>query len=190
MLDWISAAALAIAAVAALSFYISWRATRLDRLHTRVETAYASLDAALVRRSAVVLELASSPGLLEPASAVLLADAAVRSRRAHVCGAGERELAESNLSQALRAVVGEPGFRAEVASGGYSRAGADGELLAEVEAAAKRVHLARRFYNDAVASTRAARMSRLVRALRLAGNASLPEFFEADDEPPSFDTMV
>ncbi|MFC3995744.1 hypothetical protein ACFOVU_07450 [Nocardiopsis sediminis] len=160
-----------------LSGYIQWRASRLDRLHVRVETATAALDAALARRAAAVLELAAAPGL-EPASAVLLADAAVRPRLAG--DPGERELAESTVSRALRAVMEQPGFGAGLAAGGDP----GGELPAAAEAAAKRVYLARRFYNDAVAATRAARADRLVRALRLAGSAPLPEFFEMDDEPP------
>ena len=63
-----------------LAFYISWRATRLDRLHARVETATAALDGALLRRCAAVLELATS-GLLDPASVVLLADAEKQARQ-------------------------------------------------------------------------------------------------------------
>ncbi|WP_235001073.1 hypothetical protein [Marinactinospora thermotolerans] len=197
--DWLTPLIALFALVVLFSFYISWRATRLDRLHTRVETAHAALDAALLRRSAVVLELASASEL-EPASSVLLADAAGQARRAEE--QGRRELAESNLSRALRAVVEEPGF-----AGGMSDAAAQGgggvtagpivpagtsgeappaELLAEVESAAKRVHIARRFYNDAVAATREARSSRLVRVLRLAGRAPMPDFFEMDDEPPVF----
>ena len=39
-----------IAVLAISGVYVSWRAGRLDRLHTRVETARAALDAALVRR--------------------------------------------------------------------------------------------------------------------------------------------
>ncbi len=58
--------------------------------------------------------------------------------------------------------------------------GAD-ELLAELESAAHQVFLARKFYNDAVANTRAARAKPLARVLRLAGGAELPEFFEIDD---------
>src|SRR6185312_6111484 len=61
--------------------YVSWRAGRLDRLHTRVETARASLDAALVRRSAVALELGTG-GLLDLATGVLLAEAAHHARSA------------------------------------------------------------------------------------------------------------
>ncbi|MDA2808271.1 hypothetical protein [Nocardiopsis suaedae] len=159
-----------------VSFYVSWRATRLDRLHTRVETAWAALDAALSRRAAAVQEFSSGPWV-EPASAVLLADAAAAARRAGSAdGAGAaRELAESDLSRTLRAVLEEPGL-AECPGGR--------EPLREVEAAAKRVLLARRFHNDAVAHTRQARARRLVRVLRLAGGAPLPGFFEMDDEPP------
>ena len=54
-------------------------------------------------------------------------------------------------------------------------------MLAEVEAAAHQVFVARKFYNNAVAVTREARRKPLVRLLRLAGNAGLPEFFEMDD---------
>ena len=50
---------LVLVAVAIIGVYVSWRAGRLDRLHARVEAARAALDAALVRRSAVALELAS-----------------------------------------------------------------------------------------------------------------------------------
>ncbi|WP_017595158.1 LemA family protein [Nocardiopsis potens] len=181
MAEWVSAASTLLAVLVMVSFYVSWRAGRLDRLHTRVETAHAALQAALNRRSAVVVELAAVGGL-EPASAVLLAEAAGTAHRAWADGAAgpggasariraERELAESDLSRALRAVVErtdlEPGVRGEV------------------DAAAKRVLLARRFYNDAVAQTRQARSGRLVRLFRLAGRAELPEFFEMDDEPPA-----
>ena len=69
---------------AGLGVYISWRAGRLDRLHARLETARAALDAALVRRSSVALELASS-GLLDPATSLLVAGAAHDARTA---GAG------------------------------------------------------------------------------------------------------
>ena len=41
--------------------------------------------------------------------------------------------------------------------------------------------LARKFYNDAVAATLAARQRWLAQLLRLAGRAPHPEFFEIDD---------
>jgi hypothetical protein len=160
-----------VAVVILAGVYVSWRAGRLDRLHARVETARAALDAALVRRSSVALELAAC-GLLDPATSLLLAGAAHDAR----AGGELNELAESDLTRALRAALGQPGFRAALAD-----LGRGDELLAELEAAAHQVFLARRFYNDAVAVTRAARRRWLVRVLRLAGGAPLPEFFEIDD---------
>jgi hypothetical protein len=151
--------------------YVSWRAGRLDRLHARVEAARAALDAALVRRSSISLELAAS-GLLDPATSLLIAGAAHDAR-----AAGEpHERAESDLTRALRAALGQPGFRAALAA----RSGGD-EALAELEGAAHQVFLARKFYNDAVAATLAARRRWLVRLLRLAGGAPRPEFFEIDE---------
>ena len=63
------------AAVLFLGVYVSWRAGRLDRMHTRLEAARAALDVTLVRRSSVAMELASS-GFLDPATSLLLAGAA------------------------------------------------------------------------------------------------------------------
>jgi hypothetical protein len=160
-----------IAVLAILGVYISWRAGRLDRLHARLEAAKFALDAALVRRSSVSVELAAS-GLLDPATSLLIAGAAHDAR-----AAGEPdERAESDLTRALRAALAQPGFRTDLAA----RSGGD-ESLAELEGAAHQVFLARKFYNDAVAATRAARRRWLVRLLRLAGGAPLPEFFEIDE---------
>lgn len=170
-----------IAVAVLVGVYVSWRAGRLDRLHARVETARAALDAALVRRSSVALELAAC-GLLDPATSLLLAGAAHDARAAGgpardgQTAGGPAELAESDLTRALRAALGQPGFRAALTA----RGSAD-ELLAELEAAAHQVFLARKFYNDAVAVTLEARRRWLVRLLRLAGGAPLPEFFEIDD---------
>jgi hypothetical protein len=166
-----------VVVVAMLGVYVSWRAGRLDRLHARLEARRAALDVALVRRSSVALEFASS-GLLDPATSLLLATAAhdARSAQSGHGRDGGQELPESDLTRALRAVFGQPGFR-------DSLNGTDGaeELLAELEGAAHQVFLARKFYNDAVAATRAARRPPLVRLLRLAGGAPLPEFFEIED---------
>jgi hypothetical protein len=160
-----------IAILAMTGVYISWRAGRLDRLHARLEGARFALDAALVRRSSIALELASS-GLLDPATSLLLAGAAHDARSA----APARELPESDLTRALRAVFSQPDFRTLLAG----REGAE-ELLTELESASHQVFLARKFYNDAVAATQVARSRWLVRVLRLAGRAPHPEFFEIDD---------
>jgi len=160
-----------IAIVACIGVYISWRAGRLDRLHARLEAAKFALDAALVRRSSVALELASS-GLLDPATSVLLAEAAHDARSAQ----SAREMPESDLTRALRAVFSQPDFMALLAG----REGAE-ELLSELESASHQVFLARKFYNDAVAATLAARRRWLAVIFRLAGRAATPEFFEIDD---------
>jgi hypothetical protein len=169
------AAIVVVAVVAMLGVYVSWRVGRLDRLHARLDAVRAALDVALVRRSSVALELASS-GLLDPATSLLLASAAHDARSAQRGQGNGQELPESDLTRALRAVFGQPGFRASL----NGREGAE-ELLTELESAAHQVFLARKFYNDAVAATRAARRHPLARLLRLAGGAPLPEFFEIED---------
>ncbi|MBV9793014.1 MAG: hypothetical protein JO016_03670 [Actinobacteria bacterium] len=164
-----------VAIVLFLGVYVSWRAGRLDRMHTRLEAARAALDVTLVRRSSVALELASS-GFLDPATSLLVAGAAHEARGSGDSEPAQMELAQSNLTRVLRAAFAQPGVRDALA-------GQDGaaDLLAELEAAAHQVLVARKFYNTAVAVTREARRKPLVRALRLAGNAGLPEFFEMDD---------
>jgi hypothetical protein len=87
-----------------------------------------------------------------------------------------RDLAESDLTRALRAAFDQPGFRSSL----EGRDGAE-ELLARVEGAAHQVFLARNFYNDRVAATTEARRRPLARVFRLAGKARQPQFFEMDD---------
>src|ERR1700761_2431102 len=116
------------------AFWVTWRASRLDRLHNRVEAARTSLDLALVRRQSAAADFASS-GQLDPATSLLLADAVHRARQAEP---DVRDLAESDLTGALRATLGGPGFRQELESS-YSA-----ELLDEVEKAARQVFIARK----------------------------------------------
>lgn len=177
--DWIIDVLFWIAVVFLIGVYVSWRATRLDRLHVRVETARAALDAALVRRAAAALELAASR-LLDPATSLVLATAAHEARTAD---AEAREFAESDLSRALRAVVDQPEFVGSITARGAGRGGA--EVLDELSSAAAKVGYARNFYNDAVSQARTARRKLLIRILPLAGRAPLPDFFEIDDDPPA-----
>jgi hypothetical protein len=167
---------LVLAFVVLMAWYLSWTASRLDRLHGRVEAARATLDAQLLRRASAAQDLATS-GLLDPASSVLLVDAAEAARAAD----GEaRELAESDLTRALRAAL------ADGASVDAVRAAPGGEqLLDNLTAASQRVALARRFHNDAVRATRAIRRKRTVRYLRLAGHAPIPPTIEIDDTSPA-----
>jgi hypothetical protein len=167
--------ALLTAILILIGVYVSWRATRIDRLNVRLETARAGLDAALVRRAAVALELAASRQL-DPATSLLLAAAA---HEARIADADNREFAESDLSRALRAVVDQPDFRDTLMERPDGPA-----LLDDLDAAVRKVSYARSFYNNAVTATRAARRKLLPRALHLAGRAPVPEFFEIDDTPP------
>ncbi|ADG88783.1 membrane protein [Thermobispora bispora] len=155
--------------------YISWRAGRLDRLHIRLEGAYAALDAALLRRAAVCLELAGSR-ILDPATSLVLAAAA---HEARIAGPEEREHAESDLSKTLRAVVDQERFKEKLAEHPAGRT-----LLEELDTAVAKVVYSRRFYNNAVEVTRTARQRWLARTLRLAGRTEMPRYFEIDDEPP------
>ncbi|MGF7235291.1 MAG: hypothetical protein ACQSGP_10090, partial [Frankia sp.] len=76
---------------------------------------------------------------------------------------------ENTLSRALRM----PGVDVT--------APAASDALHEVDLASARVALARQFYNDAVRDMRALRERRLVRAVRLAANRPISEYFEIDD---------
>jgi hypothetical protein len=162
-------------AVVAFGLYLSWTAGRLDRLHARIDAARAALDAQLLRRASTAQELATST-LLDPAASILLYQASHAARTAQPDG---REVAESQLSQALRAVFAEPEQVAELAAlpGGA-------EALADLGEAVRRVPMARRFHNDTVRAARAVRRHRLVRLFRLAGHAPFPLAFEMDDEAP------
>ncbi len=160
----------AVAVTVVLFAWVSWTVTRLDRLHGR--TALARCRAGrragpagrrACRRSPSHPDTALGPErearLLELAAASLDADDSTR------------EAAENDLSRALRDIP----------------TGADPALLADLTDAARRVALARRFYNDAVRDTVSLRRRRMPRLLRLAGAEPLPAFFEIDDTIPAPD---
>jgi hypothetical protein len=164
-----------VAALLLLAWYLSFSAARLDRLHNRLEGARSALDAQLVRRSSVSLQVATS-GLLDPATGLLLAAAALEAREA---ADADREVAESTLTRALRAAFEDPAVAA-----GLRADPVGAELAHELAVSGQRVQLARRFLNDAVLSTRVVRRKWVVRSLRLAGHASWPQTFEMDDTTP------
>ena len=172
MTGWV---VLAVLVLVALGLWLTWTANRLDRLHHRIDVARATLDGQLMRRSGATLELASAE-VLDPPSRLLLLDAASRARSAEPEGF---EIAESNLSQALRAVFVTPQGVAEL------RRDPDvAPLVQELGQDCVRVELARRFHNDAVVAARALRSRRRVRWLRLAGHAAELQTVDLDDVPP------
>lgn len=144
-----------------LGAYVTWTAGRLDRLHARVDAAWAALDAQLVRRAAAARALV--PYVADPAAAARLDDTA---HRAVEAGVDDRETVENDLSRALRIVV--PAL-------------APAAPVEELRAAASKVALARSFHNAAVKDTRTVRWRRVPRLLRLAGRRAMPVFFEIDD---------
>jgi hypothetical protein len=186
-----------IAVVLLFGVYLSWTAGRLDRLHARVDAARAVLEAQLFRRSGAALDVASA-GLLDPASAMLVANAASLARTADpgggepattgLSGGRERpgtglgsdwEQAESDLTEALCETLDDATFIAQL----REVAGA-GAALDELAAACRRVGHARRFHNDTVRAARRLRRKLLVRWLRLFGYAPWPETVELDDAIP------
>lgn len=187
---------LVVVVLAAFSWYLAASASRLDRLHHRVDGARGALENQLLRRATSASELAGS-GLLDPATALLLAGSA-----AEAVAAGEdfdalrvtgptapwpgpdavegRESAESDLTRALRLALDD---RTLVAGLRADPLGAD--LLRALDASCHRVELARRFHNDAVSQAERVRAKRIVRLTRLAGRAGPLSTFEMDDAPPA-----
>lgn len=165
--------------VALVGLYLGMTAGRLDRLHKRIDTAWLSLDAHLLRRSGAALELAAS-GLLDPASALLVADAAHTARTAPDEDPVARGLAESDLTRALDAVLADHEDVEELREVPEGR-----EMVDDLAASCRRVELSRRFLNDGVRACRMVRRQRLVRLFGLAGHTRWPETFEMDDTPPA-----
>ncbi|WP_369069486.1 hypothetical protein [Kineococcus terrestris] len=187
---WLLAALLVLAA---LGWHLSSLARRVDRLHHRVETSRAVLDAELTRRASAALELATS-GALDPATALLLADAATAALDAPRTPAALREAAHADDVQRWRAesVLSDALDRALGGAGDGDGAGWDAggvgppapgaaEAVARARRAGRRAQLARRFHNDAVVQTLRLRGKRVVRWGRLAGHARLPETADFDD---------
>jgi hypothetical protein len=172
-MEWL---VLAAAVVVAFAVLLSWTAGRVDRLHHRVNSARAGLEAQLMHRSGATLELAAT-GMLDPARSLLLLDAAHQARAADQ---PDRALAESDLSRALVASLADEAELSRLQEHPDAR-----ELLAELGNACRKVELARRFHNDVVASTLALRRNWVVRWFGLAGRAEMPVTVEMDDRWPS-----
>lgn len=151
----------AVVLLVLLAVYVTWTAGRLDRLHARIDAAWAALDAQLVRRASAARALVPQVGDQRLADEL---DAAAHAALA--AGEGGRETVENDLSRVLRSAMAGLEPAAE---------------LAELQTAATRVALARSFHNAAVKDTRAVRWRRVPRLLRLAGHRQMPVYFEIDD---------
>jgi len=150
-------------------WYLSFTATRLDRLHIRVENSWANLDVLLQKRAAVALEIARSD-IADPASSLLLTGAAYQARDANI---QQRSNAESGLSGAL-------GLLLEDAQ--HLSTAADNVLLTELSELTDKIRIGIAIHTDAVTRTQMVRRKAVIRIFRLAGTAPLPITYEFESD--------
>ncbi|HET8595444.1 MAG TPA: hypothetical protein VFM07_09360 [Intrasporangium sp.] len=174
-LTWVFATLFVLVMVA---WYLTYSAARLDRLHVRLTGTVAALDAQLVRRAEASVELANS-GLVDGATALILAGAAAQSLETPDEDGEIREAVESDLTEALGVAL-TPDL-----VGHLRESGPLGEdYLDRLSSACTRVQLARRFHNDAVTDVRRVRRQLVVRLFHLAGHTPMPVTVEFNDEVP------
>jgi len=162
----------AVALAVLLTMWVTFTLTRLDRLHARVDAAHAAMDAQLVRRAAALLHVAEASDSGVPAEDRVAYERVAA--RALAAGAADpaRQDVENAVGRAVRDLAADPNaLRPDAA--------------AELQEAAARVLIARRFYNDAVRDTRTLRARRLPRLFRMAGRREMPQFFDIDDTVPT-----
>lgn len=151
--------------VTIFAWYLSFLASRLDRLHHRVETSWANLDGLLQRRAAIAIEIARSE-IADPASSLLLTFAAHQAREASV---KDRSQAETGLSGAL-------GILLETSVGDHGAIEKD--LLRELSELNEKIKVAISLHVESVNRTQMIRSRWLIRTFRLAGRAPLPVTYE------------
>jgi hypothetical protein len=141
-----------VGVVVLVATYLTWLASRVDRLHARAAATYSALDAQSVRRAAA-------------AAAMDLADVQTAAKAVLNAHPADREVAENDLTRALRAAETDPGPSA----------------VAGVIEPSRRLALARQVHADVVRDALAVRRRWLVRLLRLARRHAEPRFFDIDD---------
>jgi hypothetical protein len=146
-------------------WYLTFSASRLDRLHHRVETSWATLDSLLQRRAAIALEVARS-AITDPATSLLLTASAYQARSADI---EDRSSAESVLSGALGMMLTE---RESIV------AKSDQDLLHELEQLSDKIKVAIAIHVESVTRTQLIRGKLVFRLFRLAGTAPLPVIYE------------
>lgn len=155
--------------IAIMAWYLSFSATRLDRLHHRVETSWANLDGLLQRRAAIAIEIARSE-ISDPASSLLLTFAAHQAREASI---RDRSQAETGLTGAL-------GILIETST---SIDGAiEQDLLRELKELTEKIKMAIAIHVDAVTRTQLVRKKWFIRLFRLAGTAPEPVTYEFEGD--------
>ncbi|MFM8869269.1 MAG: hypothetical protein ACKOFQ_03985 [Candidatus Nanopelagicus sp.] len=155
--------------VVLIGWYLSFSASRLDRLHHRVETSWATLDSLLQQRAALAHDIVSESNL-DPATAYLISSSAATARNANIV---ERSAAESVLSESMKLVQG--------AAIDHSLE-LPGDLLVELSDITSKVKIAINIHLEAVNATRNVRAKPLIRLFRLAGKAPLPVRYAFEDD--------
>ena len=186
------AIALAVIALGVVSAFAITRARRLDRLHQRILASRDSLSRLLLRRASEADLLSRSVGLensgLADAARAYIQDGGDQlttdglDRRTAAQRQGDRvEVATrleraSALSRAIRETL-TPEERARIASDSQAAA-----RLEALDATCYRIELTRNVHNVDVAGVRVLRSARMVKLLRLAGHAPIPEPIDFDDD--------
>ena len=171
------------------------RARRLDRLHQRILASRDSLSRLLLRRASEAELLAHAsgcesvgkPGLVDAARAyiqdggdLLTTDGLDRrtsaQRQADRVEVRARLERASALTRAIRETL-TPDVRAQIAVDPQANA-----RLEALDATCYRIELIRNVHNVDVAGVRALRSARMVKLLRLAGHAPVPEPIDFDDD--------
>lgn len=151
-----------VVVVALCATYITWTASRVERLHTRAEDAAAALIGKLDVRAKAALVLADTRADRLGRHAEAL--------RAVAFGAleslpEERQGAENDLTGILRDLP----------------LPADDPAMEDVRRASQRVAIAKQVHTDVVRDALTARSRRLPRLFRLARKLRRPEYFDIDD---------
>ena len=186
------AIAVAVIALGVVAGFAITRARRLDRLHQRILASRDSLSRLLLRRASEADLLTRSVGLensgLADAARAYIQDGGDQlttdglDRRTAAQRQGDRvEVATrleraSALSRAIRETL-TPEERARIASEPQASA-----RLEALDATCYRIELTRNVHNVDVAGVRALRSARMVKLLRLAGHAPIPEPIDFDDD--------
>ncbi len=150
-------------------WYLSFSASRLDRLHHRVETSWEHLDALLQRRAALALEI-SHNAELDPATDLILTQSAYVSREEAIA---DRSDAESSLSESLKflrdcADIGEVSISVP--------------LLDELTTLTEKINLAIAIHLEGVNSVAKLRSKFIYRLFHLAGKAKLPRIYSFEED--------
>lgn len=148
-------------------WYLTFSANRLDRLHHRVETSWANLDAILQRRAAIAQEIARYREI-DPATNLILTTAALQARAAEIAMRSE---AESGLSQALKLLREESDIPKIYP-----------ESFKELDNLTERIRTAIAIHQETVRATLNRRSKPIFRLFRLAGRAPLPVTYPFEDD--------